>query len=198
VENYNENVTFIGGIQPPSANTNNKVSVLSMKGLTFASSGKKGAAVQVNVERVSNCTIGQFNGKFGVALYKNGEMVKTLDLTDASLTPTRSYKQLVFRPILPSNLSGDDYQLVMVSKANNDTKWCPILTAGVSSIDLEIKGDNVTLKPNTIDRYIDLGNLTASSNNSPSKKDKKKSKKDNEKSVASGLGEVDANDFYGN
>ena len=86
----------------------------------------------------------------------------------------------------------------MVSKANNDTKWCPILTAGVSSIDLEIKGDNVTLKPNTIDRYIDLGNLTASSNNSPSKKDKKKSKKDNEKSVASGLGEVDANDFYGN
>jgi hypothetical protein len=43
-----------------------------------------------------------------------------------------------------------------------------------------------------------LGNLTASSNNSPGKKDKKKSKKDNEKSVASGLGEVDANDFYGN
>ena len=147
--------------------------------------------------RVSNCTIGQFTGKFGVALYKDGEMVKTLELTDASLTPTRSYKQLQFRPILPSNLSGDDYQLVMVSKANNDTKWRPILTAGVSCIDLEVKGDNVTLRPNTLDRYIDLGTLTAASNAAPAKKDKK-SKKENEKSVTSGLGDVDATDFYGN
>ena len=197
VENYNENVTFIGGIQPPSANTENKVSVLSMQGLECAPNGKKGTQVIVKVERVSNCTIGQFNGKFGVALYKNGEMVKTLELTDASLTPTRSYKQLQFRPVLPSNISGDDYQLVMVSKANNDSKWRPILTAGVSCIDLDVKGDNVTLKPNTFDRYIDLGNLTASSTNTPGKKDKK-SKKDDTKSVTEGLGNVDANDFYGN
>ena len=102
-----------------------------------------------------------------------------------------------FRPVLPSNISGDDYQLVMVSKANNDSKWRPILTAGVSCIDLDVKGDNVTLKPNTFDRYIDLGNLTASSTNTPGKKDKK-SKKDDTKSVTEGLGNVDANDFYGN
>ena len=195
-ENYNENVTFIGGIQPPSNSTQEKVNVLSMKGLTSAASGTKGGRVSVKVERVSNCTIGQFNGKFGVALYKNGEMVRTLELTDASLTATRSYRNLEFTPILPSNISGDDYQLVMVSKANSDSKWRPILTAGVCCIDLDVKGDKVTLKPNTFDRYIDLGDLTASSNNTPGKKDKK-SKKGDGKSVTEGLGNVDANDFYG-
>lgn len=196
VANYNENVTFIGGIQPPSAN-NEKVSVLSMKGLEAAPSGKKGGRVRVKVERVSNCTIGNFTGNLGVALYKDGEMVKTLEVTDASLTPTRSYRELEFTPILPSNLSGDDYQLVMVSKANSDSKWRPILTAGVGCINLEVKGDNVTLKPNSFDHYVDLGNLTATSNTALGKKDKK-SKKDNGKSVTNGLGDVDANDFYGN
>ena len=151
----------------------------------------------VKVERVSNCTIGPFNGKFGVALYKNGEMVKTLELTDASLTPTRSYRDLQFTPVLPTNLSGDDYQLVMVSKANSDSKWRPILTAGVGCINLEVKGDKVTLKPNTFDRYIDLDDLTASSNNAPAKKNKK-DKKGDDKSVTSGIGDMDANDFYGN
>ena len=199
VENYNENVTFIGGIQPPSASTESKVNVLSMKGLTASPNGTKGTRIWVKVDRVSNCTIGNFTGKFGVALYKNGEFVRTLDVVDATLTPTRSYLDNDFGPILPANISGDDYQLVMVSKANNDTKWRPILTAGVSCIDLEVKGDKVTLKPNTFDRYIDLGNLTATSNNTPAKdKKNKKDKKGDDKSITSGLGDVDANDFYGN
>ena len=196
-ENYNENVTFIGGIQPPSASTGSKLNILSMKGLEAAQSGTKGGRVTVKVARVSNCTIGPFNGQFGVALYKNGEMVKTLELTDASLTPTRSYRDLQFTPVLPTNLSGDDYQLVMVSKANGDSKWRPILTAGVGCINLEVKGDKVILKPNTFDRYIDLDDLTASSNTAPSKKSKK-DKKGDDKSVTSGIGDIDANDFYGN
>ena len=196
-ENYNENVTFIGGIQPPSASSGSKLNILSMKGLEAGQSGTKGGRVAVKVERVSNCTIGQFNGQFGVALYKNGEMVKTLELTDASLTPTRSYRDLQFTPVLPTNLSGDDYQLVMVSKANGDSKWRPILTAGVGCINLEVKGDKVTLIPNTFDRYIDLDDRTAASNTTPAKKSKK-DKKGEDKSVTNGLGDIDANDFYGN
>lgn len=200
--NYNENVTFIGGIQPATGKNDTKVNVLSMQGLTAPASGTKGSRVSIKIERVSNCTIGNFNGKFGVGLYKNGEFVRTLDVIDASLTPTRSYLDNDFGPILPANISGDDYQLVMVSKANNDTKWRPILTAGVSCINLEVKGDKVTLKPNTFDRYIDLDNLspTASVSSLFGKKDKKdkKDKKGDDKSITSGLGEVDANDFYGN
>ena len=197
VENYNENVTFIGGIQPPKNTNSGKMSVLSMHGLQTSSTGKKGGRISVKLDRVRNCTIGNFNGKFGVALYKDGEMVRTLEVTDASLTPTRSYLKPEFNPILPNNISGQDYQLVMVSKANDDTKWRPILTSETGCIDLEVRGDNVTLKPNNFDRYIDLGDQTAAAAAKKDKKDKKE-KKELGKSVTTGLGDVEADDFYGN
>ena len=197
VENYNENVTFIGGIQPPTASNSGKMSVLSMHGLQTSPTGKKGGRISVKLDRVRNCTIGNFNGKFGVALYKDGEMVRTLEVIDASLTPTRSYLKPEFNPILPNNLSGQDYQLVMVSKANDDTQWRPILTSEAGCIDLEVKGDNVTLKLNNFDRYIDLGDQTATAAGKKDKKDKKE-KKELGKSVTTGLGDVEADDFYGN
>ena len=197
VENYNENVTFIGGIQPPTASNSGKMSVLSMHGLQTSPTGKKGGRISVKLDRVRNCTIGNFNGKFGVALYKDGEMVRTLEVIDVSLTPTRSYLKPEFNPILPNNLSGQDYQLVMVSKANDDTQWRPILTSEAGCIDLEVKGDNVTLKLNNFDRYIDLGDQTATAAGKKDKKDKKE-KKELGKSVTTGLGDVEADDFYGN
>ena len=197
MENYNENVTFIGGIQPPTASNSGKMSVLSMHGLQTSPTGKKGGRISVKLDRVRNCTIGNFNGKFGVALYKDGEMVRTLEVIDVSLTPTRSYLKPEFNPILPNNLSGQDYQLVMVSKANDDTQWRPILTSEAGCIDLEVKGDNVTLKLNNFDRYIDLGDQTATAAGKKDKKDKKE-KKELGKSVTTGLGDVEADDFYGN
>ena len=78
VENYNENVTFIGGIQPPTASNSGKMSVLSMHGLQTSPTGKKGGRISVKLDRVRNCTIGNFNGKFGVALYKDGAADKLL------------------------------------------------------------------------------------------------------------------------
>ena len=169
-----------------------KVNVLSMDGFESSPNAKKGKQVLVQVARVLNCTIGDYNGQVGVGLYKNGEFVKTLVTMDVALNQTRIYRNLQFTPVIPNNLSGKGHQLVMVSKDNNDTQWRPILTAGVGCIDLEIKGNDVKLKPNSYDRYIDLGSLSAKQG----KKDIK-SQNNNGKSITNGIGDVDADDFYG-
>ncbi len=198
-ENYNENVTFIGGIQPPK-NDGAKVHMLSMNDLESLKSAKKGAQIWVKVSKVYNCSVGDFVGQYGVALYKDGEMVKTLDLNEISLTPQRFYRNVQFAPTIPSDLSNGTYQLVMVSKANSDSKWRPILTGGVSCIDCVVKGDNVTLNPNSYDRYMDFGFASASGKNA--KKDNGKKNKDNGKKDTkntkniSNIGEIDPDDFY--
>lgn len=198
-ENYNENVAFVGGICPPK-DSNYSLNVLSMEGLEAPKNCKKGAQIWVRISRVRNLTVGNFNGQFGVAIFKDGKFMKTIDLQDANLTPKRSYRDIQFAPHMPSDLSNGNYQLVMVSKADEDTKWRPIITAGTGCIDFAVKGDVITFTPNNTDRYIDFGFETASSDKkqkSDNKKSKDKKKKETKKSdKVINFGDLNTDDFY--
>lgn len=134
---YNDDVLFIGGIQPPRADTR-PVYLMSFQQMAAPLGFSCGQTVSITLQRLINASLFGFNGHIGIALYENGELTRLLGSVPVSLLPGYFYDQMNVSGVVPANLPDGSYQLVVVCKADNDEQWYACLNNNCNCIDFTV------------------------------------------------------------
>lgn len=152
---YNKDVAFIGGIRPNNGSKQkNYLHTLSSK-ISAPLSCSTGQSVTFSPGTIQSCTLGNFNGKFGVALYKDGEYVSTISSMDIQTQSGYYYTDITFRGTFPKVASGN-YQVMFVSKEKSETEWHPMPSRNCSVIDYVVSGNSVKGSFNYKDHPVNL------------------------------------------
>lgn len=152
---YNKDVAFIGGIRP-NGGSKTKNFLHSISGnISAPLRCSVGQRVSFGIETVQSCTLGKFNGQFGVAIYKNGEFVSTIGSMNIQTQSGYYYTDLQFGGTFPK-LAPGNYQAVFVSKDNSESEWHPMPARGCSVIDYVVNGTSVTGTFNKKDHPVKL------------------------------------------
>jgi hypothetical protein len=140
---YNDDVIFIGGIQPSRADTQ-PVYTLSFQQMAAPLNFFCGQGFYVQLTTVNNPSLQNFDGLIGLGLYINGTISYILGSSELSLQPGYFYDKMDIYGEFPSNLPDGNYQLVMVCKAHADNEWRACLNSCCNCIDLSLSQQMVS------------------------------------------------------
>lgn len=152
---YNDEVMFIGGIQPPRNDTR-PVYLLSFRQMAVPLAFYCGQAFGCNIQQLNSASLFDFNGQMGIGLYENGVLTMVLGTADVSLQSNFLYPTLDIVGQIPTDLPDGSYQLVMVSKSDAESEWRPCLNNNCNCIDIEVRGGVVNGSFNYATHYSGL------------------------------------------
>ncbi len=152
---FNDQVCFVGGIQPPAANAL-PVYVLSFRQITVALEAKTGKTSSFTLQQLANASLYDFNGQVGVGLYQNGQLTQVLGAARLSLPRFSRVPNLKINAKVPSSLPNGQYQFVIVCQSSADGLWRSCLSSSCNCIDVTISNKTVTGAMNYSTHYCDL------------------------------------------
>lgn len=159
--NYNSNVAFVGGIQPPTS-TSKKYNAISVESISTPNSAQRNGSFQVAIAKLRNSGLLAFSGEVGLALYRNQQFVQVLksgqmEIKSGSFYPTYNMSNIK----IPTNIANGEYSLLIVSKSSGQTEWEPCLSKNSTNncITLTVTAQTLTMKKNTSKTYSNFASL---------------------------------------
>ena len=140
---YNDDVMFIGGIQPPRNDTQ-PVYTLSFQQMSAPLNFYCGQRIVIQLSGLSNSSLQAFDGLVAIGLFANGELTYLLGSESVSLQSGYHYENLDVYGEFPVDLPDGSYQLVMVFKSNDDTQWHACLNNNCNCIDMVLSQQAVS------------------------------------------------------
>ncbi len=156
---YNDNVSFFGGIRPPVKDSK-KIYMLSVDQVTIYTDFARNARFMFSPTKLQNIGLWDFKGSVGVGLYKNGKFFKLIHRQDdVSLLRTYFYNDYKVTNVqIPADVAPGAYQMALVYKEANDTKWraCMSRNGRVNCVDAQITASRVKMAFNYDTHFTDL------------------------------------------
>lgn len=159
-KSYNDDVAIVAGIQPDKDGTkifNN----FSVDKIEAPKQGQCGSAIRIVATKLCNSGSNDFAGKIGFALFANNKLQQVIWEKSVTLPAGSFYSSYQMSVTFPNSVANGKYDLLMVSKSNNQNDWEVFLSKNSvnNCISVTVNSSNIKLSVNPDKTYTDFAQL---------------------------------------